>query len=278
MKKFYLLLLFFSIISNAQTHRFIYEYQFKGDSLAKEFTKENMILDINPDEVKFYPYFFAENDSINKTTNNRNSSWDDALPVLKRNRNTNKNTSYVLLNDLFSIRTEDPINWKLSTNAKKVGTYNLQKATTTFGGRNWIAWFNTEINLNEGPYKFRGLPGLIFEIVDDQNNFSFNLVKSYQLKSTYDTSEFLESFAGKKAIPITEKILLKKQLELFNDPLQDFKEDFKNSNGEGTFMVMNIKIKSLDQFKELTTMTQERMRKENNPIELDKAIQYPKSK
>lgn len=115
MKKFYLLLLFFSILSNAQTHRFIYEYQFKSDSLAKEFTKENMILDINPDEVKFYPYFFAENDSINKTTNNRNSSWDDALPVLKRNRNSNKNSSYVLLNDLFTIQTEDPINWKLST-------------------------------------------------------------------------------------------------------------------------------------------------------------------
>ena len=278
MKRFYLLLLFFSILSNAQTHRFVYEYKFKSDSLAKEFTKENMILDINPDEVKFYPYFFAENDSINKTTNNRNSSWDDLLPVLKRNRSTNKNTSYVLLNDLFSIQTEDPINWKLSTETKKVGTYNLQKATTTFGGRNWIAWFNTEINLNEGPYKFRGLPGLIFEIADDQNSFSFNLVKSYQLKSTYDTSEFLESFAGQKAIPITEKILLKKQMELFNDPLQDFKEDFKNSKGEGTFMVMNIKIKSLDQFKELTTMTQERMRKENNPIELDKAIRYPKAK
>lgn len=274
----YLILLLFPFLMSAQTHRFIYEYQFKSDSLAKEFTKENMILDINPDEVKFYPYFFAENDSLNKLKNNNNSSWDDVLPVLKRNRNTNKNTSYVLLNDLFSIQTEDPINWKLSTETKKVGNYNLQKATTTFGGRNWVAWFNTDINLNEGPYKFRGLPGLIFEIADVQNSFNFNLVKSYQLKSTYDTSEFLESFAGQKAIPITEKILLKKQLELFNDPLQDFKEDFKNSKGEGTFMVMNIKIKTLDQFKELTTMTQKRMRNQNNPIERDKAIQYPKSK
>ncbi len=274
----YLILLLFPFLMSAQSHRFIYEYQFKSDSLANEFTKENMILDINPDEVKFYPYFFAENDSLNKLKNNNNSSWDDVLPVLKRNRNSNKNTSYVLLNDLFSIQTEDPINWKLSTDTKKVGNYNLQKATTTFGGRNWVAWFNTDINLNEGPYKFRGLPGLIFEIADVQNSFNFNLVKSYQLKSTYDTSEFLESFAGQKAIPITEKILLKKQLELFNDPLQDFKEDFKNSKGEGTFMVMNIKIKSLDQFKELTTMTQERMRNQNNPIERDKAIQYPKSK
>ena len=274
----YILLLLFPFLISAQTHRFIYEYQFKSDSLANELTKENMILDINPTEVKFYPYFFAENDSINKLRNYNNFSWDDVLPVLKRNRNTNNNTSYILLNDLFSIQTEDVINWKLSTDTKKVGIYNLQKATATFGGRNWIAWFNTEISLNEGPYKFQGLPGLIFEVADDQNYFSFNLVKSYQMKSTYNTSDFLESFAGQKAIAITEKILLKKQMELFNDPLQDFKENFKNSNGDGTFMVMNIKIKTLDQFKELTIMTQERMRRENNPIELDKAIQYPKSK
>lgn len=272
----YLILILFPFFISAQTHRFIYEYQFKSDSLTKALTKENMILDINPDEIKFYPYFFAENDSINKLKNNNNSSWDDLLPVITRSRNTNKNTSYVLLNDLFSVQTVDPINWKLSTETKKVGNYSLQKATTTFGGRNWTAWFNTEINLNEGPYKFRGLPGLIFEISDDRNNFSFSLVKSYQLKSTYDTSEFLESFAGQKAIPITEKMLLKKQLELFNDPLQNFKEMFKNSKGEGSFSVMGVKIKSLDQFKELTTMTQERMRKENNPIELDKAIHYPK--
>ncbi|AZI33234.1 GLPGLI family protein [Kaistella carnis] len=272
----YLLLLLFPFFISAQTHRFIYEYQFKSDSLAKELTKENMILDINPDEIKFYPYFFAENDSIYKLKNNNNSSWDDLLPVITRSRNTNKNTSYVLLNDLFSVQTVDPINWKLSTETKKVGNYSLQKATTTFGGRNWTAWFNTEINLNEGPYKFRGLPGLIFEISDDRNNFSFSLVKSYQLKSTYDTSDFLESFAGQKSVPITEKMLLKKQLELFNDPLQDFKEMFKNSKGEGSFSVMGVKIKSLDQFKELTTMTQERMRKENNPIELDKVIHYPK--
>ncbi|KEY18372.1 GLPGLI family protein [Kaistella antarctica] len=274
----YLVFLLFPFLVSAQTHRFIYEYQFKSDSLAKEFTKENMILDINPEDVKFYPYFFAENDSINKLKSIKNSGWDDVLPVIKRNLNSNKNTSYILLDDLFSLQTEDEISWKLSTETKSVENYKLQKATATFGGRNWIAWFNTKINLNEGPYKFRGLPGLIFEIADDQNSFRFNLIKSYQLKSTYDTSEFLESFAGQKAIPVSEKILLKKQLELFNDPLQDFKEDFKKGTASDSFWVMGVQVKSLEQFKDLTVQTQERMRKENNPIELDKALKYPKAK
>ena len=275
MRVFYCLIILFSISINAQTHRFIYEYQFKNDSLGEKVRKENMVLDINPKEVKFYPHFQAENDSLNKVRNFTNNNWDDELPTLKREKNSDKNVSYILFNDYFSVSTEDEMMWNLSSETKKVGIYNLQKATTKFGGRNWTAWFNTEVNLNEGPYKFRGLPGLIFEIADDKNMFSFNLVKSYQLKTTFDTSTFMESFAGQKPIMIDEKTLTKKRLELFNDPLYKFKERFKNDDGSTNFSVMGVKIKSLDQFKELTERLQDKFRREYNPIELDKAAQYP---
>ena len=237
-----------------------------------------MVLDINPDEVKFYPYAYAENDSLGKVRNYKNIMWDDQLPALKRNKNSYTNTSYILLNDFFSFQTEDKISWNLSNETKKSAQYTLQKATTNFGGRKWTAWFSKEVNLSEGPYKFRGLPGLIFEIQDDQQNFIFSLVKSQKFKNTYDTSEFLESFGGKKPIPINEKILLKKRMELFNDPLRDFKEDFKKSNGAGKFSVLGIEVKSIEQFKELTERFQEMMRKENNPIEIDKAVKYPTKK
>jgi len=270
------LLLLFPFLFSAQTHRFIYEYQFKSDSLSKDFRKENMILDINPDDAKFYLYDYAENDSLNKVRNFSNVIWDDGIPALKRSRNSFKNTSYYLTNAFFMVETIDEMKWKLFSETKKVGNYNLQKATTNFGGRNWTAWFNTGIILNEGPYKFRGLPGLIFEISDDKNNFSFKLIKSYQLKSTFNTNDFLEKFDGQKALLITEKILAKQQVDMFNNPLKDFKEAFKNSNGEGKFRVMGTEVKSLDQFQELTIQTQDRMRRENNPLELDKALKYPK--
>ncbi len=96
------------------------------------------------------------------------------------------------------------------------------------------------------------------------------------IRHPFDTTEFLESFAGMKPIAITEKILQKKQIEMFNDPLRDFKEHYKNSNGSGKFLVMGVEVKSADQFRELTQMTQERLRKTNNPLELDKAPIYPK--
>ena len=55
--------------------------------------------------------------------------------------------------------------------------WKLQKATTDFGGRKWTAWFTTEIPYSEGPYKFKGLPGLVVELSDSENNFQFELVK-----------------------------------------------------------------------------------------------------
>ena len=72
---------------------------------------------------------------------------------------------------------------------EKVDNYTLQKASTNFGGRNWTAWFNSEIPFQEG-YKFTGLSGLIFEIYDSENIFHYSLIKSLNLPETFDTNNF----------------------------------------------------------------------------------------
>lgn len=258
-----------------QTHRFIYEFKYKTDSLATDYKKDNMNLDVNPDEVKFYPYFYAETDSLNKIRDSKSAVWDD-LPALVRKKNSHSNTNYYYIDSFYSLKSEDPMTWKLHNETKQVEGYQLQKATTSFGGRKWTAWFAKDINIQEGPYKFCGLPGLIFSVEDQQQNFIFSLVKSYKLNSTYDTSTILEKFTGQTPIPITYKILQKKRLEDYNDPLRDMRNSFKeNTNPENTFWVGGVKITSLDQFKELTEKQQEKLRKENNPIERDKMIHYP---
>lgn len=273
MKK--LILLLFPLLFSAQTHRFIYQFQYKTDSLAKELSKDNMILDINPDDVKFYPYSYAETDSLNIIRGQRRSRWDDHLPALIRKKDSFENTSLILLNDLYSLKSIDKMNWKLLNDTKLDGQYTLQKATTTFGGRKWEAWFCKDISLSEGPYKFRGLPGLIFEIEDTHKNYIFKLAKSVKLPKTYETS-FLESFMGKKPIPVNDKIIAKKQLELYNDPLRDVAEAFKsNTNPDNTFYVLGVQIKSIDQLKGMSDERRKMILKENNPIEIDKAVKYP---
>lgn len=264
-----------SISLSAQTHRFIYEYQFKMDSTSVEHRKVNMVLDINPTDTKFYNYDFVLTDSTNITKGQNNIIWDDT-PVIIRKKNSNLNSNYIHVQNMFIIDTEDKINWKLSDETKSVGGYKLQKATAKFGARNWTAWFTKDINLNEGPYKFKGLPGLIFEIYDDKNNFKFSLVKSYKLAKTYETRSIIENFGGQKPIKIKEDQLAKMMLDNFNDPLHDFKEHYKNNTDPSAhFMVMGIEVKSPDQLKELSDMMQNNIRKNNNPIELNKAVKYP---
>lgn len=273
--KYFWIFLLLPFLGSSQTHRFVYEYQFKRDSTSADLEKMNMVLDINPDEAKFYSYDYVETDSLNKIRGVRSMLWDDS-PAIIRKLGTYKNKSYILIDNLFYFETEDKMNWKLSEETKKSGGYHLQKATTQFGGRSWIAWFAKELNINEGPYKFRGLPGLIFEISDSQENFIIKLVKSYQLKQTFNTRELVENFSGMQPVKISDKTYQKLMLDSYGNPIKEIMESFKeNKNPDNTFYVNGIQIKSADQFKELKEMRQSQMRKYNNPVERDKIIHYP---
>lgn len=68
-------------------------------------------------------------------------------------------------------------NWKLTGEKKKIDVYNCSKAVAHYGGRTWEAWYTEEIPIPEGPYKFRGLPGMIIQIYDTKNNYNFSLIE-----------------------------------------------------------------------------------------------------
>jgi len=269
----FLFVLFFSL-STAQTNRFFYEVKFKEDSTQTKHQKVFMVLDVNPNETKYYDNTFLEKDSINKANHSQLTNWTSQIPVTRK-KNSNKNINYTFIDDqLYSYPTEDLIQWKLSDKTKKYLHFDLQQATANFGGRKWTAWFTKEIPLSEGPYKFTGLPGLIVLLEDDRNQYSFALVKSKKLEKTYDTSNFLEVRYGNKPLPISEKMYLKKSLEYYNDPLQEIRAEMKN----GTIKSYEDGGKRYSKPEELVPLIreeQEYIRQHNNPIELNKAIKYP---
>lgn len=260
----------------AQTHRFIYQLEYKMDSTETHHEKQNMILDITPKEVKFYGQDLAITDSLNKKFGTNSSYTDMSGQVVKRKINSSDHENYINIKQgYYSFKTTDKINWVIADETKKAENYTLQKATTKFGGRSWTAWFCKDLPFNEGPFKFRGLPGLVFELSDTKDNFIYTLVKSQKLPESYSTQNFVESNFGNKAVPINEKQKYKLIMEFYNDP---FAFERNNLNKANTDLKININGKEIRTVDELNTQTrnmQEVIRKYNNPPEIDKAVHYP---
>ena len=267
------IVLFFILFSGmifSQTNRFIYQLDIK---INDKIEKMNMVLDIDKNFVKFYDYKFIEMDSISKKTgeNWMTNTMSDQLVLRKINTFENQ-TFHDNMYDYFLIKSTDKINWNISNETKKVNDYTLQKATTNFGGRNWTAWFSSEIPFQEGPYKFRGLPGLIFEISDNENNFNYKLIRSKNLPETFSTINFLESHYGNKAILITEKQYNKIKLDYYSDPVAEFSKSLKSG---GTVHINGENITTQVQLDQKRKFLQEMTKKYYNPIEKDKAMPYP---
>lgn len=271
MKKIiFILSLLFFVKSFSQTHRFIYELQIKSNS---QIHKTNMVLDIDKEYVKFYDYDFIKNDSLSKKTGHNYQTNTQTDQLILRKINTFENKAFHdNMFDYFVISSKDEMIWKIDNDTKKVGEYTLQKATTNFGGRNWTAWFCPSIPFQEGPYKFRGVPGLIFQLSDDKNNFEYSLVKSTNLNETFDTSNFLETHYGIKPVSVNLKQFYKVKLDYYHDPVSEMRNNLKNG---GTIIINGSKITSQEQLDQQRKFVQENIKKYYYPIELDKAIPYP---
>lgn len=260
-------------IMSAQTHRFFYEVKYKSDSSQIEPEKKIMVLDINPQNIKYYDYTFLEKDSMNIATNSQNTNWTDQIPIV-RDKNSWINTNFVSVDfDYFKFPTEDKINWSLQNETKNLLGFQTQKATTNFGGRKWIAWFTREIPFSEGPYKFQGLPGLIISIQDSKQEYVFNLIKSQNLPITYDTSNILEIRYGFSPLLTTESKYIEKALQHYNDPFYSTKQGLMN----GTITNVEYygkKYRSATELISASKDAQNRILRNNNPIELNKAINY----
>ena len=70
-----------------------------------------------------------------------------------------------------------PMEWNIREDKKQIGELSCQLATCIFRGRNYQAWFATEIPVSAGPWKMGGLPGLIVELEDDQQHMVVQLEK-----------------------------------------------------------------------------------------------------
>ena len=77
------------------------------------------------------------------------------------------------------------LEWAISSDTASFLDYHCQKATLKFRGRNYEAWFTPQIPVNDGPWKFFGLPGLILKVKDTENQFDLECIGLENLSTPY---------------------------------------------------------------------------------------------
>ena len=269
-----LILLIISFNLKSQNQRFLYEYKSIPDSLHRDnIESELMALDVSEKFSKFYSYNNYKYDSISKS--NIDKEISDSNLKIKKSKN-----SYIIIKDYpdftislisrigqtkYNVKDERTLKWNILSENDVLGNFKIQKAETKFAGRKWMAWFTTEIPIQEGPYKFRGLPGLILKISDNTNSHSFVLVGIQKLNNINSkTDNFVFDFGTNQNISQEKyKQILEEFRKEPNKAIRQTLSDMSEINDNGKMVNKN------DYLREREKRIKEEMKKSNNPLELD---------
>lgn len=302
MKKLIAFFVFAAIFVNAQNNRFIYEYKFVSDSTKKDVVaSEMMFLDITKNSSKYYSREVYVQDSIMRADLEKQMKAGVSNFSIKRNdakgkvrykvtKDYQKNKTYLNVrigSDSYKVLEDRALDWKILPEKEKIGNWEAQKATTEFGGRKWTAWFCEEIPLSDGPYKFKGLPGLIVKISDADNSHVMELKGSTKFASP--TEENMESAVTTKNGAITKTVVVgdgfgsskdeieinrEKYVKLFWEDREDPAKSIKMMQGrEGVVMKFKDQngndMSMSDMIKRREEAQKEANKRNNNLIEID---------
>ena len=293
MKKISLALLLIIGFTSFAQNRFFYDYKFIPDSTDKaNVLKEIMLLDIDKSGSKYYGQekFIADSTSqadlerqLKLSPNSISISRNDkpgmiTYKVTKQYHDFKTHLFTKISSDSYKIEEDKKPEWKILPDKQKIGEYNAQKATTKYGGREWTAWFSTDLPFQDGPYKFYGLPGLIVKIEDKTGSHSLTLVGNKTIQTTTEKEMNLPQGVqlygmGGKDIEINKSQFKKVWKAYKNDPTKNMRE-MMMKNTETNKVV--FKTKSADGkeisdpnlvFREMEKKAKEGFKKNNNPIE-----------
>lgn len=297
MKKFFVLFLltaFMAVNAQETANRFFYELSYKPRKDSAKVEKVMMILDVTKDKSIYRDYTMVAQDSILKIQFDqmmKSGVYKDFSKMVTMPKFSEKvykfypdmkiqyveriSSGFTPVN--IGYDDESKMNWNISAEKAKIGSYNTQKATTEFGGRQWVAWFAADIPLQDGPYKFHGLPGLIVKVEDAGKNYSWELKGNRKVPNFSETT-YMETIApggngGKVQVVSREK---------FEKTFADYKKDpFASMRPMLKPEMLSQKMPGSDATIGETLKQQEKMVKEfyganSNPIEITLPLAIPK--
>lgn len=103
--------------------------------------------------------------------------------------------------DFFQYQEPMGQEWDLIEGDTVVLEHPCQKAKCHYHGKEWTAYYATDIPMSEGPWKLCGLPGLILRAYDSDGAFVFNCIEIHQ-----NVGEQLSMMDEKKKIMKPEQV------------------------------------------------------------------------
>ncbi|AQX83866.1 GLPGLI family protein [Elizabethkingia bruuniana] len=264
----------------SQANQFIYEYTFKMDSLNKsKVDKELMFLDVNKDKSEFYSYKKFARDSVwtvsrsklgsGKTIDFTNYSSKVDFSVAKDYKQNKTVLYYLIGSDAYAMDDFNSISWKIKSETFTILDFKVQLAEVSLGGRKWKAWFCPDIPIQDGPYRFKGLPGLILKVEDVNKDHSFILVGTKSITE----NKIYTPFKDKKTYTISHKSLKNVWKDYVKNPVKDMQlppSSFSNVKISMSITDENGKTYSGSELiRQIEKEAQERLKRTNNFIELD---------
>ena len=254
------------VIQDDAKFKATYKLTFQPDSTDVASQKEEtMYLYIGDELSRFASSGTIIKDSLmaNRDKSNKNPAalrkLQDQVPSTVFNYNiyfnkNDKNTlviEKILKNRYFYEVASSQLDWQIFQETDTIKGYKVQKATTSFAGRDYEAWFNSEIPISSGPYKFNGLPGLIINISDSQNHYVFELTEFKILRE-----------------PLTMHLDLSKYIKATPEEVRDAQRKFDNDPLGGLKEIGITLGFEPGQREDFIKEHRQEMKKKNNPLEL----------
>lgn len=220
------LFIFLSIFGKSQISRFYYELKYKPNQTDTIREKAHFVLDVDDEFSIFRDFKTVSQDSLLKKgmqfmkTQGVNKMEDigvkepDFSFIIKK---TPKNIAYKdkIGTDNYEYSEEKNFNWKIISDKKLILGFSCQKAVVSYGGRIWTAWFASDIPIQDGPYKFCNLPGLILEIYDENKEYQFTFIGNHKVDSlNYLSDEIM----GKNYIKVSKDRFYESERTFMKDP------------------------------------------------------------
>ncbi|UPZ35788.1 GLPGLI family protein [Sphingobacterium sp. PCS056] len=199
MFRYIIIILFFlpfSLFSQKLDHSFkgkvLYNISFKLDSTSSRSYNEVAELLFNDSTSLFRSVNFGKRDSALYSLEKNGdfegysmSFFGETLTVLPFQILKQHNTIFTFqnlnagngINVFCYAEPSNSIEWKLIDSTKTIAGMHCQKAEGKYAGRNWEVWFTNEIPINDGPYKFSGLPGLVISAIDNTKTWKLECLK-----------------------------------------------------------------------------------------------------